>query len=117
MVNGLYLYSTFLVFVTTQSALHYISFTHSHKVKCLAQGHMDRWTGGAGNRITSLPIGGRPLNLLSHSRPMYSIIGRYWPITVCCLICTNIIFLSYISSILCICIFFLNSSCIIYRNS
>ena len=98
-VNVLYLYSAFLVFATTQSALHYNSFIHwyyhagsqpAHQgqfnhsfsfihtsihiplaqqqeqfgVKCLAQGHIDMWIGGAGNQTANLLIGGRPLYLL-----------------------------------------------------
>ena len=111
MVNGLYLYSAFLVIATTQSAftLQYLIYpvTHIHTlmavlattqganllisfgdltirtihtpliqqqreqfgVKCLAQGHVDTWTGGARNQTTNLPISGQPLPLLSHSCP------------------------------------------------
>ena len=45
---------------------HSFTFIHrwrSNGVKCLAQGHIDMWTGGAGNRTANLPIGGRPTAL------------------------------------------------------
>ena len=77
----LYLYSSFLVLMTTQSALQYsFTFTHSHThsysasitstllfygglfgVQHLAQGHFGMQMWKTGDRTADLQVGGRPL--------------------------------------------------------
>ena len=46
------------------AASYHAGCWHGHReqfwVQYLAKGHFDMWTGGAGNRITNLPIGERP---------------------------------------------------------
>ena len=92
MVNGLHLYSTFLVFRLLKALYatcqHSPIHTHIHSlmavaamqgaahqeqfvVQYLAQGHFNMQTGGAGNRTANLPISGRPALPLSHSHPVH----------------------------------------------
>ena len=88
MVNGLHLYSTFLVFRLLKALYttcqHSPIHTHIHtlmavaamqgapahqeqfEVLYLAQGHFDMQTGGAGNRTADLPISGQPCYLIYH---------------------------------------------------
>ena len=57
---------TLMAGATMQGAnLHIIHTALAHHWCVFAQGHIDMWTGGAGNRNANLPIGGRPLYLLS----------------------------------------------------
>ena len=68
MVNGLYLYSAFLVLMTTQSSLQYsFTFTHSHnllfyegqfRVQHLVQGHLGMQIWKTGDRTADLQVGG-----------------------------------------------------------
>ena len=81
-INGkcfFYLYSTFLVLMTTQSSLQYsFTFKHTHSysasigstllfyegqfgVQHLAQGHFGMQMGKTGDRTADLQVGGRPL--------------------------------------------------------
>ena len=63
----------------TNHSYTFIHRCHSNRsnfgVRCLAQGHIDMLTGGAGNRTANLPTGGRLLYLLSLSHINIDI---YW---------------------------------------